>query len=552
MLQHLSVENYALIRKLDLSFERGFTAITGETGAGKSILLGALSLILGNRADTSALYDSQKKCVVEGRFNIKNYGLHSFFEKHDLDYEQELILRREINSSGKSRAFINDTPVRLPQMKELGARLVDIHSQNKTLTLNDSNVQLAVIDSVAVDSPDLNYYRNEFRQLKALQKKYSELDEQEKQSKADIDYYQYLFNELQESNLSEEEQEEAEAELDTQNHSESIKSSLSKGSYALTEEENSIIEQLKLIHADASDASLHHQPLQELSERLNSAIIELEDISSEMQSLSEDISYNPERIEELNNRLNIIYELQQKHRVNTVNELLEKMQELQEKLDSVSGLEMELEHLKRNITEKENHLHKIADQISEKRKQEIPRVEQEVMNTLKQLGMADAIFKVRHQKTEEIGLHGKDEITFTFSANKGVPPQPIEKIASGGELSRLMLSVKSLIASKTMLPTVIFDEIDSGVSGDIAGKTGNIMKKMSQNIQVIAITHLPQIAGKSDDHLFAYKEVENGKTYSHLKKLLHGQRVEELAKMLSDNKVTEAALATAKQLMKSN
>jgi len=552
MLQHLSVENYALIRKLDLSFDKGFTAITGETGAGKSILLGALSLILGNRADTSSLYDSEKKCVVEGSFSVKGYGLEPFFNRNDLDFDEELILRREINRNGKSRAFINDTPVKLHLMKEVGSRLVDIHSQNKTLTLNDTGVQLAVIDSVAVKESILNEYRNEYKALIALRKRFRELDEQEKQSKADVDYYQYLFNELEEANLSAEEQDEAEAELDTQNHSESIKSSLSKGAWTLAEEENSILEKLKMIHAETSDASEHHQPLKDLSDRLSSAIIELEDISSEMNSISEEISYNPERIQELTNRLNSIYELQQKHRVNTVGGLLEKLNELQYKLDSVTDLEQELNRLQKEISEKEAFLHKVGNKISELRSKEIPRVEREVMRTLSQLGMPDAVFKAHQHKTETLTPHGKDEISFLFSANKGIAPQPIEKIASGGELSRLMLSIKSLIASKTLLPTVIFDEIDSGVSGDIAGKTGNIMKKMSENIQVIAITHLPQIAGKSDEHLFAYKEVDNGKTYSHLKKLQQEQRVEELAKMLSDNKITDAALATAKQLMKSN
>lgn len=552
MLQHLSVENYALIRKLDLSFDKGFTAITGETGAGKSILLGALSLILGNRADTSSLYDIEKKCVVEGSFSVKGYGLEPFFNRNDLDFDEELILRREINRNGKSRAFINDTPVKLHLMKEVGSRLVDIHSQNKTLTLNDTDVQLAVIDSVAVKESILNEYRNEYKALIALRKRFRDLDEQEKQSKADVDYYQYLFNELEEANLSAEEQDEAEAELDTQNHSESIKSSLSKGAWTLTEEENSILEKLKMIHAETSDASEHHQPLKDLSERLSSAIIELEDISSEMNSISEEISYNPERIQELTNRLNSIYELQQKHRVNTVGGLLEKLNELQNKLDSVTDLEQELNRLQKEISEKEAFLHKVGNKISELRRKEIPRVEREVMSTLRQLGMPDAVFKAHQHKTETLAPHGKDEISFLFSANKGIAPQPIEKVASGGELSRLMLSIKSLIASKTLLPTVIFDEIDSGVSGDIAGKTGNIMKKMSENIQVIAITHLPQIAGKSDEHLFAYKEVDNGKTYSHLKKLQQEQRVEELAKMLSDNKITDAALATAKQLMKSN
>ncbi|MGM0566041.1 MAG: DNA repair protein RecN [Bacteroidota bacterium] len=551
MLQHLSVENYALINKLEITFDKGFSAITGETGAGKSILLGALSLILGNRADTGVLYDAQKKCVVEGTFRIEGYGLKSFFESNDLDFDEELLLRREINRQGKSRAFINDTPVKLSLMKTLGNRLVDIHSQNKTLTLNDSDVQLAVIDTVTGSPELLERYSSRFKKMKSAEKNLKLLREKEQQAKADQDYYEFLFNELEEASLQKGEQEEIEEELEIQNHSENIKSALSQGAYLVSEDDNSILGQLQNVHYELDKASVHHKDVKALSDRLNSSIIEIQDISSEMSQLSEQISYDPQRIEEINNRLSLIYELQQKHRVNNEEALLEKKAELQQKLNEVASQEKQIAKLEQELAELRRQVKEDAEELTKKRKASLPRIEQDVTEVLYQLGMPDANFNIAHHILEEPAPQGQDQFVFLFSANKGVEPQPISKIASGGELSRLMLSVKSLIANKTLLPTVIFDEIDSGVSGDIAGKTGVIMKKMAHNVQVIAITHLPQIAGKSNTHFFAYKSVDEGKTYSNIKKLSSNERVEELAKMLSDNKVTDAAKTAAKELMNS-
>ncbi len=551
MLQHLSVENYALINKLDISFDKGFSAITGETGAGKSILLGALSLILGNRADTGVLYDAQKKCVVEGTFRIEGYGLKSFFESNDLDFDEELLLRREINKQGKSRAFINDTPVKLSLMKTLGTRLVDIHSQNKTLTLNNSDVQLAVIDTVTNSPKLLKRYSSRFQEMKMTERNLQDLKEKEQQAKADEDYYEFLFNELEEASLQTGEQEEAEDELEIQNHSESIKSALLQGAYLVSEDENSILNQLQNVHHETDKASTHHKDVKTISERLNSSIIELQDISSEMSRLSELISYDPRRIEEINNRLSLIYELQQKHRVNTVEALLEKKVELQQKLNEVANQEEQIASLEKKLAELRKQVKHDAEELTRNRKAVLPRIEQDITQVLHQLGMPDAKFKIEHRIMEEPASQGQDQFSFLFSANKGVAPQPISEIASGGELSRLMLSIKSLIANKTLLPTVIFDEIDSGVSGDIAGKTGVIMTKMAQNMQVIAITHLPQIAGKSNTHFFAYKTVEDGKTYSNIKILSRHERINELAKMLSDTKITEAAKTAAKELMNS-
>lgn len=549
MLQHLSVENYALIKQLDLSFNKGFTTITGETGAGKSILLGALSLILGSRADSNVLNDPEKKCFIEGTFSIGNYKLQDFFTENELDYDDELILRREINKQGKSRAFINDTPVRLQTMKDLGIKLVDIHSQNNTLTLNNSDVQLAVVDTMVKHQEALHNYAVGFKTYQELRKQYNLLRQKDQQAKADLDYYQFLYDELDKAALKAHEQEETEQELELQNHAEGIKTALASGTQIIYQKDESIIEQLKSIYNLIEASAGQIESIMEVGERLRSTIIELEDLSGEMDRISEDITYDPQRIEELNARLDTIYGLQQKHRVNSLEELLEKQNDLEAKLHSISSLEQELLATQQEIDTLRKSLEEQAAKISENRRSVLPDIEKEISLVLKELGMPDAVFKVQHTYLEELSREGKDRFEFLFNANKGLTLQPIAKVASGGELSRLMLSVKSLIAHKTLLPTIIFDEIDSGVSGDIAGKTGNIMKKMANEVQVIAITHLPQIAGKGHTHLFVRKQVDHGKTFSQIKKLNNDERVEELAKMLSDDKITEAALETARELM---
>lgn len=550
MLLHLSIENYALIRELDIDLSRGFTAITGETGAGKSILLGALSLILGNRAETNVLNDPSHKCIVEGHFDISSYQLKRFFEENDLDYEDTLILRREISRQGKSRAFINDTPVKLPLMKEIGESLVDIHSQNRTLTLNKSDVQMAVVDNFAGHQKVLNDFRSAYRRYQQKQNELKNLQEQENKAKTDQDYYQFLYDELEKAKLKEGEQQEIENELDIQNHAETIKSGLLEGYEIISSSDTNIAEQLRSVYNKLKDSASHHQSLNAISERLNSALIELEDLSAEMSNLAEDITYDPSRAEELNERLNLIYELEHKHRVNSVEELIDKKNELQDNLGNISSLDQQIEQVKEEIQEVENKLYDMAERLSEQRKASIPEIEKEIKSTLTKLGMPDADFKISHQKLDRFNSEGFDHITFLFTANKGVPEQEISKIASGGELSRLMLAVKSLIAKRTLLPTIIFDEIDSGVSGDIAGKVGDILKKMAKEMQVVAITHLPQIASKSNDHLFVYKDVGEEKTFSHIRRLSGNEQINELAKMLSDEKVTNAAIQTAKEMLK--
>ncbi|MCF8231205.1 MAG: DNA repair protein RecN [Bacteroidales bacterium] len=549
MLLHLSIENYALIKQLDVDLNRGFTAITGETGAGKSILLGAMSLILGNRAETNILNDTSRKCIVEGHFDISSYQLKDFFERNELDYDEVLILRREISRNGKSRAFINDTPVKLPLMKEIGESLVDIHSQNRTLTLNKSDVQMAVIDNFAGHTDLLADYRKTYREYQNMQARLNELEERESQAKADQDYYQFLFDELEKADLKQGEQQEIENELELQNHAETIKSGLMEGYDSISASDMNIIQQLQNIHSKLEHSAAHHQQLSALLERLNSTIIELEDMAGDMNNLAEDITYNPSRAEELNERLNTLYELEHKHRVSSVEELIGKKQELEQKLAGISSLEDQIEKTRQEINATRQKLDEMAGKLSEYRKASIPKIEKEIQQTLTQLGMPDAGFQIKQEKLNAFSPEGLDKITFLFTANKGIPEQEIGKIASGGELSRLMLAVKSLIAKKTLLPTIIFDEIDSGVSGDIAGKVGDILKKMAAEMQVIAISHLPQIASKSNDHLFVYKDVGDNKTFSHIRRLSKEEQVQELAKMLSDERVTNAAIQTAKEML---
>lgn len=550
MLQHFVIENYALIHKLDIGFTNGFSVITGETGAGKTIIIGAMSLILGQRADTKVLWEKEKKCVVEGVFDIRNYHLDSFFDHYDLDYDEHTILRREITPSGKSRAFINDTPVKLNQLKELGKHLVDIHSQNSVTLLNDANFQLSVVDAHTDHDQLLRDYRQEFQAFKDLNYKLKTLTGKEAESKAEQDYYQFLYNELDKADLQGGEQKEIESELQMQNNAETIKSALYTAKQELSGVENNIIDRLSGLKNSVEKVVSFLKELQSVSERLESSYIELKDLSDEIERLEENITYNPAEIEKLSERLDILYRLQQKHRVNSVDELISARDEIAEKLNDISSLEDQINATKAQIEAKGKQLTALANQISEDRKKSIPEIEKTLLKDLSQLGMQDAQFKVQQQKLNDFGPDGIDAITFMFNANKGGSLQEVSKIASGGELSRLMLSIKSLIARKKLLPTVIFDEIDSGISGDIAGKVGNIMSRMTKDMQVIAISHLPQIAAKADTHFMVYKETGADSTASYIKQLTDNERVGEMAKMVSSNRVTDAAIETARELLK--
>jgi len=549
MLAHLSIQNYALIDVIEIDFYAGYTAITGETGAGKSIILDALSLILGQRADIQALPDTNRKCIIEGTFHIKNYGLQHFFEAYNLDYDDTLILRREINPEGKSRAFVNDTPVSLVQMKELGERLVDLHSQHQTRLINDERFQMLAIDSYANISGQVKVHAGLFAHYRDMKKELQRLIDHEKQAKADADYYNFLFNELENALLKENEQQPLEQELEKLNHVEQIKSTVSKAVYSLSNSENSINQQLNSVYNLLIQVAKFDSSLEENIRRLQSACIELKDISSEMEQIEEKIQYSPERFELVSQRLNEIYRLQQKHHVNTIDELLAIKHELDQKLQNISSLEKNISKMESLISQCEKDLMVSAQKISMARKKVFKEIEQKVVEIIQQLGMPNARVAIAHQLLPAVSEDGLDEIKFTFSANKGSELKEISRIASGGELSRLMLALKSIISRKKLLPTIIFDEIDSGVSGEVASKTGAIMKELSKDMQVISITHLPQIAGKSDFHYLVYKKEEKNTTFTRLKLLQPDERVEVLAEMLSGSNVSEAARKTARQLL---
>lgn len=550
MLKKLSVQNYALIDKLEIDLSDGLTIITGETGAGKSILLGALGLVAGSRADTQALQDKSKKCIVEASFNIKEYALKEFFAANELDHENITSIRREINPEGKSRAFINDTPVTLNQLKELGNRLIDIHSQHETLTLNGSEFQLSVVDAFANHANLLTDYSTNFKQFKVVEKQLSELIEQELKAKKELDYFQFQFNELEDVNLKTEEQSEQEQELETLNNAEDIKLNLSKVARGLNGGEQNLISSLTEIKAILHSISKFKSEINELDSRLNSSFIELKDIANELEMLEQEINYDPGRIEELTFRLDTIYRLQQKHQVKTVAELITIKDELSNKLLDFSSLETKIEKTKIELDTLHKTLNSLAKKITANRKKVIPKIESEIASLLSALAMPNAKLKIEQTETLVFTSTGMDKVNFVFSANKGSDFKELNKVASGGELSRLMLSIKSLIAERTSLPTIIFDEIDTGVSGDIADKVGSIMILMSKKIQVVVITHLPQIASKGETHLFVYKEEKNNKTFSNIKKLLQEERVLEIAKMLSTGNPTSAAISNAKELLK--
>lgn len=551
MLKNISVQNYALIDKLEVEFTDGLTIITGETGAGKSILLGALGLIAGNRADTQALQDKTKKCVVEANFNIKGYSLKEFFSANELDYEVMTSIRREINPEGKSRAFINDTPVTLNQLKELAEYLIDIHSQHQTLTLNGSAFQLSVVDAFADHSSALEEYADGFKKYKTLEKQLKELTEKESQAKKDLDYFQFQFNELEDANLKADQQLTMEQELETLNNAEDIKSNISKAAYGLSGGEQNLLSSLNEIKIILSGMAKFKSEINDLSTRLASAYIELKDITNELESLEQEIIYDPKRIEVLTQKIDAVYRLQLKHQVKTIEELIAIKDDLSNKLLDFNSLEAEIEKVNKELTTLQKSLLVLAKKMSVSRKKSIPKIEKEIASLLSSLSMPNAQLKVEHTESETLTTNGLDKVSFLFSANKGSDFKELNKVASGGELSRLMLSIKSLIAQLTALPTIIFDEIDTGVSGDVADKVGSIMDKMANKMQVITITHLPQIASKGKSHLFVYKEDKNNKTYSNIKKLTAEERVQEVAKMLSTGSPTAAAISNAKELLKS-
>ncbi len=550
MIQSLSVENYAIINNLEIEFSRGLSIITGETGAGKSILLGALSLILGKRADTSILKDKTRKCIVEGTFDITEYGFQGFFDENDIDYDDFTILRREISPNGKSRAFINDSPVNLNLLSDIGLRFIDIHSQHQNLNLSNSQFQLKVIDCFSHSEDLLRKYQEVYNLFKDLSKEYQYLLEKSQQSQADLDYYQFQFDQLDIAKLKEDEQYELEQELEKLNHAEEIKNNLFNSVSLLSGEDNNVLNQLKDINSFINKIIKFYPDVAGYGKRLESSYIELKDVANELELLKEKIELDPEKLEYINERLDLIYSLQHKHKVNTVKELLEIKESLKQKIDEVSSYEFKLEDLKKRINECENKLNDFAQRLSQQRQQSLKNIEKEITVLLLDLGIPNGRFEIHHKITGDYTINGIDRVQFLFSANKNIALQEISKIASGGELSRLMLSIKSLLSDSSGLPTIIFDEIDMGVSGEIADKVGNIIKRMSKGMQLINITHLPQVACKGDFHYLVYKSDEGETTTAHVKLLNNEERHIEIARMLSGEELTEAAMENARELLK--
>lgn len=552
MLKRLIIENFALIEQLDIPFEDGLSIITGETGAGKSIILGALSLILGGRADAQSIGDKSRKCIVEGHFYIKDYELESFFKDNELDYDANTIIRREINPQGKSRAFINDTPVNLNTIKQLIEKLIDIHSQHETLLLNEKHFQIDVIDSFAGHFTLIKQYQSEYKKYVQLKGELEALNNEQIKAKAEEDYQQFLYKELEAAQLKPDEQEELESESEILNHTEEIKAGLNKISNILNLNEYNVILQLNEIQQILNKVKTFKPSFNHIFERLAAAVIEIKDLSREIEIEEEQITFSPERVEFVNQRLDTIYHLQQKHRVKTIDELISIKQQLEEKLSNIVSLDDKINIRQQQLQELTKSLMQMAEQISANRKSTITPIKSAIEKVLQQLGLPAAQIAITHQTTAEFHEYGIDQLQILFSANVGSALQEISKVASGGELSRLMLAIKSLVSQKNLLPTIIFDEIDTGVSGETANKVGQIMQQISKAMQVIAITHLPQIAGKGKHHFYVYKQSDGKTTQTFIKKLSEQERIMEIAKMLSGNNISESAIQTAKELLTKN
>ena len=550
MLRSLYIQNYALIEKLDISFGAGFSVITGETGAGKSIILGAIGLLLGQRAEVKAIRQGASKCVIEARFDISAYGMEPFFEENELEYEEECILRREVYASGKSRAFINDTPASLVQMKELGEQLIDVHSQHQNLLLNKEGFQLNVLDILSHNDEQLSAYQSLYREWKQAQQDLAELIARAEQNKADEDYIRFQLEQLEEANLSAGEQEELEQETDTLSHAEEIKAGLFRVGQLLTSDEGGLLAGLKESLNTMLGLQKVYSPATELAERLESTYIELKDVSQEVSSQEEDVEFNPDRLEEVNDRLNLIYTLQQKHRATTVEELLALAEEYAAKLAAITSYDERIGELTTLCDTLYNKVRKQAAVLTKARTSAAREVEKQMASRLVPLGMPNVRFQVEMGIRKEPGVHGEDTVNFLFSANKNGSLQNISSVASGGEIARVMLSIKAMIAGAVKLPTIVFDEIDTGVSGEIADRMADIMQEMGeQDRQVISITHLPQIAARGCAHYKVYKQDNETETNSHIRRLADEERVEEIAHMLSGATLTEAALNNAKALL---
>jgi len=549
LLTQLSINNYALINHLSIDFSSGLSIITGETGAGKSILLGALGLVLGNRADLSSLKDTTTKCTVEAKIAVTNYNLEDFFIAVDLDYEAETIIRREILPSGKSRAFVNDTPVTLSVLNELRSKLIDVHSQHQTMQLSDAKFQFDILDALAKNFDRIASYKRGFMQLSALKKELLALEVAQKEANQQYDYNLHLFTELEEANIKVDEQFGLEESLEKLNNIEEIKDNLSESLEISVNEDVGLQSSLSTLVFKISKIASFSKEYQELAERITSVKIEIDDIVSELESANENVAFNPNEAEEINDRLQLLYNLQKKHAVNSNEELAVIFEELSDKVRQVESAEGELNKKKAAIEAISIKLDAVSEKISKARTAAIPKLTKELEFLLTDLGMENARFSIKAKLTDAYFSNGKDELEFLFSANKGGNFGELKKVASGGELSRIMLSVKKVLSENTQLPTIIFDEIDTGVSGEISNKIAAIMQRMSANMQVIAITHLPQIAAKGSNHYKVYKDEVNGVTTTNLKELSSEERLTEIAEMLSGKDISDSALTHAKELL---
>lgn len=549
MITTLAIKNYALIEDIRVDFKEGLTIITGETGAGKSILLGAMALLLGKRADLGSVKDALQKCVVEGYFSLENYGLESVFAENDLDYEPQTIIRREILPSGKSRAFVNDTPVSLAQLQDLSPYLIDVHSQHETLEVVSENFQMEVIDALAGNNTILKDYQIQFEDFKKNSENLSKLKAQKESAAKELDYNTFLYNELQQAGLKKINQQELEESYETLNNSEAIQEALANVYKFFGEEQIGTLETAKEARIALGRIKEFSKTFEEFWQRLNSIIIELEDLSNEIGNAAEKIEADPEMLFQINEKLQTLYKLQQKHSVSTVAELLAIEASLEEKVNTTLGLEDKIEALEKRHGELRQVALKTAEKLHNKREDAIPILKKKLEETLIPLGLPNAKFQFELTSSEEFKNNGTDTLNLLFTANKGMAFGPLKKVASGGEMSRIMLSIKAFLAEYKKLPTIVFDEIDTGVSGEIANKMAEIMYEMGKEMQILSITHLPQIAAKGDQHIKVFKKDTNDITTTHLKVLTEAERIVEIAQMLGGKNVSEAAIANAKELL---
>ena len=551
MLKHLYIKNFTLIDELDIAFNPGFSVITGETGAGKSIILGAIALLLGQRADSKTIKQGAEKCVMEAEFDLSKYSMEDFFTENDIEFDQtECIIRRELTATGKSRAFINDTPVQLSMLKELGERLVDVHSQHQNLLLNKQDFQLSVVDILADDSKELSQYQSTFAQYHATQKELATLEEEIERNRQNSDFLKFQFDELTNAHLAEGEQEALEQKSETMTHAEDIKSALYDVDNALSAEGTGVVQSLRNALSALKSIENVFPDAKELAERIDSSYIELKDLAQEISHQMENIDFDPAELDTINNRLDKIYDLEKKYRVETVEDLIEKRELLHHQINNIENSDEALSELQQKLERLKVQAQKKADALTKLRKKSASQIEKEMLTRLMPLGMPNVRFSIQIEK-ESLNHSGQDKVSFLFSANTSTPLQPVSQVASGGEIARVMLSLKAMISGAVKLPTIIFDEIDTGVSGKIAEKMAQIMQEMgAHERQVISITHLPQIAALGSTHYKVEKEETAKGTTSCMRQLSSDERVTEIAQMLSGSDITNAAIQNAKELLK--